>query len=361
MPVCLTKNSTSRELPGSLGLAGLSVESQGRTARCVHVGLINNMPDAALEATERQFVTLLESAAKGIMVHLSLFALPDVPRHDLGHRRVKRFYAGVDKLWNSQLDGLIVTGREPRTSNLKEEPYWKTLTRVLEWAEHNTHSTVWSCLAAHAALLHLDGIERRKSAEKRCGIFDCVRLSDHPLMAGLSSRVRMPHSRWNDIPEDQLTARGYTVLTQARNEGADIIVKDRNSLFVFLQGHPEYDPETLWLEYRRDVKRYVTGESETYPSTPRNYFDAETAEALTALHERALGGRSENILADLDAIASGKGIEHTWRTSAARLYGNWLAYLCRRKEWRSSPDRSAAKSANDLAEGHGLARSQARP
>jgi homoserine O-succinyltransferase len=326
------------------------------------------MPDAALEATERQFVTLLEAAAKGILVRLSLFALPDVPRNDVGRHRVNRFYSSVEKLWNSQLDGLIVTGREPRTSNLKEEPYWKTLTAVLEWAEHNTRSTVWSCLAAHAALLHLDGIERRKSGEKRCGIFDCVRLSDHPLMAGLSSRVRMPHSRWNDIPEDQLTACGYTVLTQAEDAGADTIVRRRNSLFVFLQGHPEYDPATLWLEYRRDVRRYVTGESETYPSIPRNYFDAETAEALTALRERALCRGSEDILADLDATAGGKQMEHTWRTTAARLYGNWLAYLCSQTEWRSSPNKPVPKSAstenastNNLSEGHGLARSQARP
>ena len=32
-------------------------------ANCVTVGLINNMPDAAFEATERQFVDLMREAA----------------------------------------------------------------------------------------------------------------------------------------------------------------------------------------------------------------------------------------------------------------------------------------------------------
>src|SRR5438067_8140294 len=37
-----------------------------------------------------------------------------------------------------------------------------SLTRVLEWAEDHTHSTVLSCLAAHAGILHLDGIENAR-------------------------------------------------------------------------------------------------------------------------------------------------------------------------------------------------------
>src|SRR5215472_18145165 len=187
MPVCLNGNAQSPDLfPGVYRLSeGSTAASQAWAPKCVNIGLINNMPDAALEATERQFLTLLDAAADGILVRLSLYALPDVPRNDWGRQRIKRFYSGPESLWSAQLDGLIVTGREPRTANLKDEPYWESLTKVLDWADENTHSTVWSCLAAHAALLHMDGIARRKSEQKRCGIFDCVRLSDHPLLAGL--------------------------------------------------------------------------------------------------------------------------------------------------------------------------------
>src|SRR5437868_11117171 len=108
------------------------------------------MPDAALAATERQFITLLDSASDGVVIRLSLYALPDVLRSDSGRRHIDSFYLGIEDLWDRHLDGLIVTGTEPRASNLMDEPYWRSLTRVIEWAEHNTQSTVWSCLAAHA-------------------------------------------------------------------------------------------------------------------------------------------------------------------------------------------------------------------
>jgi homoserine O-succinyltransferase/O-acetyltransferase len=300
--------------------------------KCIHIGLINNMPDAALEPTERQFLTLLDAAAQHLYVRVSFYALPDVPRKEPAQQRINRFYSKLENLWNSQIDGLIVTGREPRTSNLADEPYWGNLTKVLEWAEDNTHSTVWSCLAAHAAILHMDGIARRRSDEKRCGIFDCTRVSDHPMTAGLSSPVKMPHSRWNDIPEDELKACGYSVLTQAQGAGADTFVKQRKSLFVFFQGHPEYEAETLLLEYRRDVRRYLTGEANTYPSLPLNYFDNDTAATLNALRDKAISGRDENMLEELAAAMDEKKIVRSWQPAATRLYSNWLAYVSAQKQ-----------------------------
>jgi homoserine O-succinyltransferase len=333
MPVCLNGNTPSDFLPGAPRPNGRVINaSQEWAPKCVNIGLINNMPDAALEATERQFLTLLDSAADGILVRLSLYALPEVPRNDSGRQRIQHFYSGLESLWSAQLDGLIVTGREPRTPNLKDEPYWGSLTKVLDWADENTHSTVWSCLAAHAALLHMDGIVRRKSKEKRSGVFDCVRLSDHPLLAGMSSRFKVPHSRWNDLSADELTACGYSVLAQAQDAGADTIVKHRNSLFVFFQGHPEYEPDTLLLEYRRDVRRYLTGETDTYPSMPQGYFDEGTEEALTALQEKAISSRSEDLLADFAAAVDGKTIAHSWRSTAAKLYSNWLQYVFEQKQ-----------------------------
>lgn len=339
MPVCIETNPQPRHLLMDLAhVDGNSAAGyQGSGDRCVHIGLINNMPDAAMEATERQFLTLLDAAAtEGMLVRVSFYALPNVPRNDWGRYRVKHFYSGVESLYKSRLDGLIVTGREPRTPNLKDEPYWQDLTSVLKWAEDNTYSTVWSCLAAHAALLYMDGIARRKSAEKRCGVFDCIRLSDHLLTAGLSSRFKVPHSRWNDVAEDDLVACGYNVLSQVQDAGADTIVKQqRSSLFVFLQGHPEYESDTLLHEYRRDVKRYLTGESDAYPSMPRGYFDQHTMDALTALQEKAISGCREDLVAGLASALDGKAMARTWRSAAALLYNNWLVYVSAQKEHRA--------------------------
>src|SRR5438105_2022191 len=188
-------------------------------ARCIHIGLVNNMPDSALEATERQFRTLLCEAAEGIVLRFSFFALPEVPRSDEARRRIGSSYSSISALWNNHLDGLIVTGAEPVAANLIDEPYWASLTQLIEWAKHNTHSSVWSCLAAHAAVLRIDGIRRHRLGDKLFGVFECANVSDHPLTAGVPHEFCMPHSRWNDIPEDALSACGYRVLTQLQDGG----------------------------------------------------------------------------------------------------------------------------------------------
>ena len=179
------------------------------------------MAAAAFPATERQFVSLLESASAGISIRLSLYTLSGIPRAEIVGKQTPARYANVETLWDRQLDGLIVTGREPLTPDLRDEAYWKSFTQVLEWARENTRSAVWSCLAAHAAVLHMDGICRQKSANKHFGVFDCDRVSQHALTKGLTGRYSIPHSRWNGVAEEKLTECGYAVLGRTAEAGVD--------------------------------------------------------------------------------------------------------------------------------------------
>ena len=299
------------------------------------IGLVNNMPDAALDATERQFRALLAAAASGLDVRLTMYTLPEVPLTDFGRKQVSN-YATLETLWTRRHDGLIVTGTEPRASDLKDEPFWGSLTKVLEWAEDHTYSTILSCLAAHAGILHLDGIVRRPLGDKRFGVFECVRVDDHPLTAATPPRLSMPHSRWNEIPEEALRACGYGVLTRSEGAGVDAFVKQRKSksLLVFFQGHPEYEAITLLLEYRRDIGRYLRGERETYPPMPEGYFDEETVRALMMLRERASVDRREELLAEFPTATAAGKVSNTWRSAAESLYRNWLRYICSEKEKR---------------------------
>jgi homoserine O-succinyltransferase/O-acetyltransferase len=291
------------------------------------------MPDAALDATERQFRALLTAAADRLAVRLTLYTLPEVPRSAFGRERVSS-YSSLDDLWDRHHDALIVTGTEPQAADLKDEPFWGSLTRVLEWAERHTHSTILSCLAAHAGILHIDGIARRPLGDKRFGVFECMRVSDHPLTAAAPGRLQMPHSRWNEIPEEALLAGGYRVLTRSEGAGVDAFVKQRKSLFVFFQGHPEYEATSLLLEYRRDIGRFLKGERETYPPMPLGYFDEETAHILTTLRKRALSDRREELLAEFPlAMAAGK-VTNSWRLTAEGLYRNWLSYISAAKRQR---------------------------
>jgi homoserine O-succinyltransferase len=308
-----------------------SLSDPERAGEWITIGLLNNMPDAAFKATERQFASLLGAASgDDIKVHLLLYVLPEIPRKELSANDARK-YSSAKTLGDARLDGLIVTGREPMMQDLRQECYWGSFTEVLEWAKGNTYSTVWSCLAAHAAVLHMDGISRHRNGKKHSGVLECERVSEHRLTANTPSRFYVPHSRYNGVAEDDLAASGYRVLARAADAGVDTFVKEVKSLFVFLQGHPEYESDTLLREYRRDVERYLRHESNTYPSIPRAYFDSSTEETLTALGEQALLSRSEELMASFDLAISEKNIENTWRRPAVSLYRNWLEYLEARK------------------------------
>jgi homoserine O-succinyltransferase/O-acetyltransferase len=299
---------------------------------CIDLGLVNNMPDSALETTERQVLTLINAAAGDILVRLKLYSLPNVPRSDLGLQHIaKHHYFGSGDLLDGHLDALIVTGAEPREPDLVQEPYWRTLTQVLDWAERSTLSTIWSCLAVHAAVLHFDGIARRALSNKCCGIFAFEQVSNHPMLNGAPSLFQTPHSRWNEVEEDALTSCGYTILTRSGQAGVDTFVKQRKSLFMFFQGHPEYEPVTLLGEYRRDIGRFLRKEKDIYPKIPQNYFDSEAEKVLHDFQERALLDRRQELLASFPYGPLAGTLSHVWRETAIQVYRNWLQYISTQK------------------------------
>jgi homoserine O-succinyltransferase len=333
-----------------------SESGQDRSAPdCIEIGLVNNMPDAALEATEQQFIRLLESAAGDIPVRLNLFSLPLVPRGDRGQRHLGESYLGLRDFWDCRLDALIVTGTEPRAAALVDEPYWPAMAELIDWAEHHTISTIWSCLAAHAAVFQLDRIRRHPLADKCFGVFDCTAASGHALTEGLAPRFAIPHSRWNALREDELVARGYEILTRSAQAGVDTFARHGSSLFVFCQGHPEYDATSLLGEYRRDVGRFLRRERETCPALPHGAFDAATVDLLNDFRARAVAGRNEALLAEFPLAAAERGALNGWRSTADRIYRNWLAGLATEKlrlagtrvsrPWRHRPEPLAGGAA----------------
>ena len=287
-----------------------------RGACDVEIGLLNNLGDAGLEGGERQLTDLLELACGGARVRLRLFSLPAIARGDETLARMAGRYHGLDTLLRSRLDGLFVTGAEPRADDLRDEAFWPELARVVEWAKTGTRSTVWSCLAAHAAVLHLDGIARRPLQAKCTGVFGVTAVGEHPLLAGAGESLQVCHSRWNDLDEAELAAAGYTVLTRGAI-GVDSFARSCGSEFVFLQGHPEYDPGALGREARRDLARWQADPTRT-PSLPANYFNADDEAALRA---HVAAGRAEAVLPKV-------GVPRPWhRDLAIALFRNWLALL----------------------------------
>lgn len=314
--------------------SGYTVPPWSKTSaqdRALSLAFINNMPDAALEDTEIQFFDLLDSASGDISIYVRLYSLPGVPREERGLQHLNSFYLSFDDLWRNQFDAVIVTGTEPHYSNLSDEPYWRVLTEVLDWAERETTSAILSCLAAHAGVLYRDGINRCRLADKKFGIFDSTKLGTHRLTSSVSECVPFPHSRWNEVRDEDLSAAGYTVLTKSPTAGVDLFAKkNRRSLFVHFQGHPEYGVETLFKEYRRDIKRFLKGERETYPAMPHGYFGASSSQAFTSFRERATSCKSKDVMAWFPEGVT-KDLRNLWRSAALCIYREWLHFLLSEK------------------------------
>jgi homoserine O-succinyltransferase len=305
---------------------------------CLDIGLINNMSDSALMSTERQLFDLLGAAAGGLLVRLHFYTMETTPRSEWGRDYVRRYYRSTNDLLNSSLDGVIVTGAEPRAANLTKEPYWTTFVQISDWASENTVSSVYSCLAVHGAVLHMDGVERHKLPAKCIGVFAQTKRRNHPLMHNVPATFRTPHARWNEVQEEALTSCGYSVLTSSIEAGVDCFAKQqKKSLFVHFQGHPEYEAYSLLGEYRRDMGRFLRGESEVCPTIPRGYFDAKAEEILTAFQRKALSDRRPEFFADFPADELAKDLRNVWQPPARLIYRNWLLYMASQRAARSRP------------------------
>lgn len=316
----------------------LEVEQRGSMARSdaprqgLLIGLLNNMPDSALEATELQFGALLGAACGTLPVRLRCSSLPELARGPVARERIDSSYWPLDELLAERPDALIVTGTEPRTPELEKEPYWERLVRLMEWAEHRTASTIWSCLAAHAVAQALHGVRRQRLPEKRFGVFAHRLRAHHALLESVRAPLLTPHSRWNELPVAAIEAAGFSVLSASEETGADLFLRAGRSLFVCFQGHPEYESATLLKEYRRDVGRYLRSEQPAWPTLPHGYFGPEALRLIESFRERAEPARDPELLSAFPMGPIAAGLEAGWRPAAVTIYRNWLKYVATAKE-----------------------------
>src|SRR3984893_8518780 len=320
-----------RRLIVSPGLAPTQLRREDKLGHPQHadvdltIGLINNMPDPALQATERQFMRLLRQGAGNVRIDFHCFSLPSVHRSQTAKWRIERQYTDIADLGRLNLDGLIVTGAEPNAKTLPQEPFWQNLTDIVDWAKANTRSTIWSCLAAHAAVLHLDGIERHRLNAKCSGVYDCAKVTDNWLTEDAPSPLKISHSRINELRASDLAARHYQLLTASPEAGVDIFAKRLGSQFIFFQGHPEYDALSLQREYLRDITRFLAGERDNYPAFPTGYFDIETENKLASFRKRASVERRLPLSVELPSLTLRQDIAAG--AAATVIFRNWLGYL----------------------------------
>ena len=116
----------------------------------------------------------------------------------------------------------------------------------------------------------------------------------NPLVRGLDDVFWAPHSRYTEVPLDEIKKKKeLTVLAESKEAGA-FLVMAQDGKQIFVLGHPEYDRLTLDEEYKRDLAKGIE------VTMPKNYYPDDDPTQRPLL---------------------------TWRAHANAIYTNWLNYF----------------------------------
>lgn len=258
--------------------------------RPMEVAILNLMPNKI--ETEVQILRMLSNTPLQInvdFVRIHANASKHTPQEHMDN-----FYRLFDDVKDKQYDGLIITGAPLALIDYEQVTFWDKICEVFDWAEKNVTSTMFSCWAAHAALYHHYGIQRKLRSKKLAGVYQhCIVDPREPLTRGFDQQFNVPHSRYGFIEQSKYQqVANLKVIAQSNSAGV-YLVASANKRQVYLTGHPEYDASTLAEEFERDVKQ-----DKNCP-LPENYFINDDV---------ALSPPS------------------SWRSHGSLLFTNWLNY-----------------------------------
>jgi len=297
--------------------------------RELHIGLLNMMPDAAMAATERQFFRLIGESNPIAQIYVHPFTLNELPRSEKTQAHIDEFYETFEQIKDLGLDALIITGANVIGPDLTDQPFWKPLIEVADWAHENVTSTLCSCLATHAVLEFRYGQKRVPQDIKKWGVFSHRVINKaHPLATDINTRFDVPHSRWNDVSLQQFNQAKLNVLAVGDDQCVHLATSEDGFRTIFFQGHPEYDTISLLKEYKREVLLYVEGVREDYPPYPEHYFGVQTSAILREYKSRLFAALQNNT--DIPVIPEDlivPQLDNTWHDTAGEVVGNWVGLV----------------------------------
>jgi len=252
--------------------------------------LLNLMPTKIV--TETQLLRKLSNSP--LQVEVEFLQTISYESKNVDPQHLASFYTSFDKVRDLHYDGMIITGAPVENMEFEDVDYWRELCDIMEWTSTNVHSTLYICWGAQAALYYHYGIPKYPLGPKLSGVYKHnVLRPQSQLFRGFDDEFYVPHSRYTEVKEkDILDVPGLELLSVSEEAGV-FAVKSSDNRRVFITGHPEYDAETLALEYKRDVEKGLP------IAIPENYFPNNDPASSPFVY---------------------------WRAHAQLLYSNWLNY-----------------------------------
>jgi homoserine O-succinyltransferase len=311
-------------------------QAHGQDIRELHIGLLNMMPNAAFQVTERQYLGLIGSCNQIVQFYVHPFTLPGLERDQATAAYIERYYRSFEEVQRSGLDALIITGANVTNPDLEKEAFWAPLREVADWAQQTVTSVMCSCLASHALIQMLYGVQRRAMDRKKWGVYRHFHTDAgkaHPLLRDVNTMFAVPHSRWNTLDLEDLQEAGVPVLVVTRQDDVHLATSPDGFRFIFSQGHPEYDINSLLKEYKREVLLYTNGQRSTYPPFPENYF-SERCERLGRGIERQVrklkAAGQPFPPEDFAETEFESCLHNTWGDTGKAIFNNWLGLVYQR-------------------------------
>ncbi len=252
--------------------------------------ILNLMPTKIV--TETQLLRKLSNSP--LQVEVELMRPSSHRSLNTDEEHLSSFYTTFDQIRHRKYDGMIITGAPVENLDFTDVDYWPELTEIMDWSRTNVFCTLHICWGAQAGLFYHYGIPKHTLPEKLFGVFPhTIERKQSPLFRGFDDEFFVPHSRYTtNRLEDILAVPDLQLLATSPDAGVFAVKSEDNRRF-FITGHPEYDPETLGLEFFRDVNKGL----EITP--PANYFPDNNPEKEPVVR---------------------------WRSAAQLFYNNWLNY-----------------------------------
>ena len=258
--------------------------------RPLRIVILNLMPLKI--TTETDLIRLLSNTP--LQLDISFMKLKSHTPKNTPIEHMMMFYRDFESMRNQRFDGMIITGAPVEQLDFEQVSYWPEVKEIIQWARTHVTSTLYICWAAQAGLFLHYGIKKYNLPKKKFGIFpQTCAIPQLPIFRGFDDVFFMPHSRHAEVrKEDILAVPELTIISESEDSGVGMVMAREGREF-YITGHPEYAPDTLDKEFKRD--------RDTRPDVevPVNYYPDNDPE------------KKPHVL---------------WRAHANLLYSNWVNY-----------------------------------
>jgi len=259
--------------------------------RPLQILLLNLMPKKI--ETETQLCRLLGNTP--LQVELELIMTKSHHAKHTPEEHMLSFYKTFDDVKDRNFDGLIITGAPVEQMPFEEVDYWDELCEIMEWSTTHVYSTFHICWGAQAGLYYHYGVPKIDLPEKLFGVYPTrAERKNSMLFRGFDDVFMVPQSRHTTLARADVEKVPELKILASGLDGELFAISTKHGRQIFITGHTEYDANTLYTEYKRDLDAGLPIHK------PLNYFPG-------------------------DKVV--KNPPNTWRSSANLLYSNWLNYF----------------------------------